>query len=307
MVPDMVIGNRRRPTALMENCRMRLNERFTWGARTHVMGILNVTPDSFSGDGVASTAAAVEQARAFAASGADFLDIGGESTRPGAEAIGAAAEVARVLPIIAAAREALPDAVISIDTYRASVAEAALDAGADIINDVWGLRADPEMAPLAAARGTPVILMHNRSRPGHAEIDTRLGGRYLPPDYGDLLAEVGDELAALAQRARDAGIERDRIILDPGLGFGKTVNQNLALINHLDHFRPLGYPLLVGASRKSFIGKVLDAPVDARLFGTAATVALAIVRGADIVRVHDVAEMAQIARMTDAMLRAPLT
>ncbi|MEX2617878.1 MAG: dihydropteroate synthase [Alphaproteobacteria bacterium] len=286
---------------------MRLEERFTWGARTHVMGILNVTPDSFSGDGVASTAAAVAQARAFAASGADIVDIGGESTRPGAEAIGAAAEAARVLPVIAAVRDALPDMVVSIDTYRAKVAEAALDAGADIINDVWSLRADPDMATLAAARGATVILMHNRSRPGHAEIDARLGGRYIPPDYGDLLGEVGGELAALAQQARDAGIEPDRIILDPGLGFGKTVNQNLALINHLDQFRALGYPLLLGASRKSFIGKVLDAPVNARQFGTAATVALAIIRGADIVRVHDVAEMAQVARMTDAMLRAPLT
>lgn len=285
---------------------MRLKDRFIWGAKTHVMGILNVTPDSFSGDGVATTVAAVAQARGFAASGADIIDIGGESTRPGAQAVGAVAEADRVLPIISAVRDALPDAVISIDTYRAKVAEVALDAGADIINDVWGLRADPEMAPLAAARGVPVILMHNRSRPGHAEIDARLGGQYIPPDYRDLLAEVGGELAALAQQARDGGIEPDQIVLDPGLGFGKTVGQNLALINHLDHFRTLGYPLLAGPSRKSFIGKVLDAPVDERLFGTAATVALAIVRGADIVRVHDVAEMAQIARMTDAMLRAPL-
>ena len=285
---------------------MRLKDRFIWGAKTHVMGILNVTPDSFSGDGVATTVVAVAQARGFAASGADIIDIGGESTRPGAQAVGAVAEAGRVLPIISAVRDALPDAVISIDTYRAKVAEVALDAGADIINDVWGLRADPEMAPLAAARGGPVILMHNRSRPGHAEIDARLGGQYIPPDYRDLLAEVGGELAALAQQARDGGIEPDQIVLDPGLGFGKTVGQNLALINHLGHFRTLGYPLLAGPSRKSFIGKVLDAPVDERLFGTAATVALAIVRGADIVRVHDVAEMAQVARMTDAMLRAPL-
>ena len=286
---------------------MRLKERFTWGEKTHVMGILNVTPDSFSGDGVVLTAAAVEQAWAFAGAGVDIIDIGGESTRPGAQAVGAAAEAARVLPIIEAVREALPDTVISIDSYRAEVAEAALDAGADIINDVWGLQADPDMARLAASRGAPGVLMHNRSRPGHAEIDARLGGHYIPPAYGDLLGEVSGELATLAQSALDAGIDRDQVILDPGLGFGKTVDQNLALINHLDHFRALGYPLLAGASRKSFIGKVLDVPVDARLFGTAATVALAIIRGADIVRVHDVAEMVQVARMTDAMLRAPLT
>lgn len=285
---------------------MRLKDRFTWGERTHVMGIVNITPDSFSGDGLASVATAVSQARHFMANGADILDIGGESTRPGAESVSARSEADRVLPVVAAIREALPDAVISIDTYRARVAQAALDAGADIVNDVWGLRADPDMAPLAAERGVPVMLMHNRSKSGYAEIDARLGGQYIGPHYNDLMADVSRELLALVQIALDAGIARDQIILDPGLGFGKTVDQNLALINHLDLFKGPGYPLLVGASRKSFIGQVLDKPVDERLFGTAATVALSIVRGADIVRVHDVAEMAQVSRMTDAMLRAPL-
>jgi dihydropteroate synthase len=283
---------------------MRLKDRFTWGERTLVMGIVNITPDSFSGDGLAGVAAALEQARGFVTSGADILDVGGESTRPGAAAVGAAEEAARVVPVIAAIRDALPDIPVSVDTYRAAVAEQALDAGADMVNDVWGLRADPDMAPLAAARGAPVILMHNRSKPGHAEIDARLGGQYIGPHYTDLLAEVSAELAALARGALDAGIPRDQIVLDPGIGFGKTIGQNMALINRLDHFRGLGYPLLVGASRKSFIGQVLDVPVDERLFGTVATVALSIVRGADIVRVHDVAAMAQVARMTDAMLRA---
>ena len=290
-----------------EHCRMWIKDRFIWGRRTYLMGIINITPDSFSGDGLSSHSAAVAQAREFVSHGADILDIGGESTRPGAESVSAESEADRVVPVVAAVRDALPDATISVDTYRAEVAERALDAGADIVNDVWGLRADPDMASLAVERGVPVMLMHNRSKPGHAAIDARLGGQYIGPNYDDLLTDVYGELAALAQNALDAGISRDRIILDPGLGFGKTVAQNMALINHLDRFKGLEYPLLAGASRKSFIGQVLDKPIGERLFGTAATVALSIVRGADIVRVHDVCEMAQVARMTDAMLRAPTT
>ncbi len=285
---------------------MRLKDRFSWGTRSYVMGILNVAPDSFSGDGLVDAEAAVAQARRFADAGADVLDIGGESTRPGTVSLDVAAEVARVAPVIAAVRAALPDMPISIDTYRAPVAEAALDAGVDIINDVWALRADPNISSLAAARGAPVILMHNRSKPGHADIDARLGGQYIGAQYGDLLGEVADELAELAAGALAAGIDSDQIILDPGLGFGKTVDHNLALMNHLGHFKSLGYPLLVGPSRKSFIGRTLDAPVEARLGGTAAAIAVSILRGADIVRVHDVADMVQVARMTDAILRAPL-
>jgi dihydropteroate synthase len=276
------------------------------------MGILNITPDSFSGDGLGAgeddlIARAVGQARRFVAEGADILDIGGESTRPGSQPPGAVAERERVVPVIEAVRHALPETAISVDTYRADVAEAALDAGADIINDVWGLRADPALGPLAAARDAPVILMHNRSKPGHAEIDKRLGGQYAGARYDDLLADVARELSALAADARAAGIDEGQIVLDPGLGFGKTVEQNLALINHLDRFKALGYPLMVGASRKSFIGRILDAPVDDRLEGTAATLAIAIARGADIVRVHDVAEMTRVARMTDAILQASPT
>jgi dihydropteroate synthase len=284
---------------------MRLKDRFSWGTRCYVMGILNISPDSFSGDGVSDTDHAVAQARRFADAGADIIDVGGESTRPDARPLDVAAEIARVVPVIAAMRAALPDMPISVDTYRAPVARAALDAGADMVNDVWGLRADPDIAQLAAARGAPVILMHNRTKPGHADIDLRLGGQYIGAHYDDLLGEIYDELAGLAAGAVAAGIDGDQIILDPGLGFGKSVDQNLALMNHLGHFKSLGYPLLVGPSRKSFIGRTLDVPVEARLAGTAAAVAISIARGADIVRVHDVAEMAQVARMTDAILRAP--
>lgn len=286
---------------------MRLKERFIWGARTYVMGIVNVTPDSFSGDGLAADAGgaadrALAQARDFVEAGADILDIGGESTRPGATALSVDEEKNRILPAIAAIAEALPDAIISVDTFKASVAAAALDAGAHIVNDVWGLRADPDLGPLAAARGAPVILMHNRSRPTGVVID-RLGGSYTGADYRHLLDDVTAELAGMAEDARAAGVPRDQIILDPGIGFGKTIEQNMALINHLDRIRALGYPVLSGPSRKSFIGRVLDLPVDERVEGTAATVALSIARGADIVRVHDVRAMARVAKMTDAILR----
>jgi dihydropteroate synthase len=286
---------------------MRLKDRFSWGTCCYVMGILNISPDSFSGDGLADADNAVVQARNFAQAGADIIDVGGESTRPDARPLDVALETARVVPIIAAIRAALPDMPISVDTYRAPVARAALDAGADMVNDVWGLRADPDIAQLAAARGAPVILMHNRTKPGHADIDRRLGSQYSGAHYDDLLGNIYDALAALAAGAIAAGINGDQIILDPGLGFGKSLDQNLALMNHLDHFKSLGYPLLVGPSRKSFIGRTLDVPVEGRLAGTAAAVAISIMRGADIVRVHDVLEMAQVARMTDAILRAPLS
>lgn len=286
---------------------MRLNECFDWGSRTYVMGILNVTPDSFSGDGLAGDADAVSkalaQAESFAAAGADILDIGGESTRPGSAPLTAEAERARVVPVIESVRAALPDMPISVDTYRAAVAEAALDAGADMINDVWALQADPAMAPLAARRGVPVILMHNRSRPEDAAFDARVGGEYRAPDYDDLMGEVAGELASLAADACAAGIARDQIVIDPGLAFGKSVAQNLALIDQLGLLKGLGFPVLVGPSRKSFIGRVLDRSVEDRLEGTAAAVSVAIARGADIVRVHDVAEMVRVARMTDAIVR----
>ena len=288
---------------------MRLEERFKWGTRTYVMGILNVTPDSFSGDGLIGEGETLDRATAqaarFVAAGADILDVGGASTRPGAEPVGPEAEAARVLPVIEALKAAHPDFAISVDTYRSEVAAAALDAGAEIVNDIWALRADPDMASLAAGRGAPVILMHNRSKPNDIDIDARLGGAYRGADYDHLLDDIAAELGELASAAEAAGIARDQIVLDPGIGFGKTAVQNMALLNNLDRLKALGYPLLIGPSRKSFIGKVLDLPADERIEGTAAALAIGIARGADIVRVHDVEAMARVVRMTDAILRAP--
>lgn len=281
-----------------------------WGRRTYVMGILNVTPDSFSGDGLVDgrdvTALIAEQAAAFVAAGADILDIGGESTRPGSSPVTAEEELARVIPAIQAARAATGDTPISIDTYRAVVAEAALDAGADWINDVWGLRMDPRMASLAAERNCPVVIMHNRSKPKDVAQEEQLGGRYVGVRYTDLLGDIKAELSEQVSIALAAGVRSDRIILDPGIGFGKTVEQNLELLDRLDELKALGFPLLLGSSRKSFIGYTLGLPPDRRLEGTAATVAIGIARGVDIVRVHDVAAMVRVARMTDAIVRRAL-
>ncbi len=279
---------------------------FNWGSQTYVMGILNITPDSFSGDGLQigqdTVETALEQARRFADAGAHLLDIGGESTRPGSEPVNAEEEKSRVLPAVRAiaAELSLP---ISIDTYKAEVAEAALDAGAHLINDVWGLKADPDMASLAARRGVPVILMHNRSTPKSAEIQERLGGRYIGMEYTNLIEDIKKELLESVELAKGAGMPDEHIILDTGIGFGKTVDQNLELLNRTDEIRELGYPVLIGSSRKSFIGYTLDLPPDQRAEGTAATVSVAIVRGADIVRVHDVEMMVRVAKMTDAIVR----
>ena len=271
------------------------------------MGILNVTPDSFSGDGMLAKGdalqIAVQQAKQFLENGAAILDVGGESTRPGSQPVGADEELERVIPIIRALKEHFPDALISIDTYKAKVAEEAFQAGAHILNDVWALRADPGLASVAAAFRVPVILMHNRSKPASVEVHANLGNAYIGSEYENLIEDVKRELLASVDLAHKAGVEESHIVLDPGIGFGKTREHNLELINRLDEIRALGFPILLGPSRKSFIGFTLDLPPDQRVEGTAATVAVGITRGADIIRVHDVREMARVAKMTDAIVR----
>jgi len=278
-----------------------------WGSRTFIMGIINVTPDSFSGDGLLArdnaVEAALKKADLFLREGADILDVGGESTRPGSEEIGEEDEIERVIPVIEGIRNAFPEVRISIDTYKSAVARQALAAGARWVNDVWGFRADPEIAKVAAEHRAPVILMHNRSKAGSAALESRLGGRYVGTEYEDLIGDICRELMESVALAHESGIPDERIILDPGIGFGKTVSQNLEILDRLDEIKALGYPVLIGPSRKSFIGYTLDLPPEDRVEGTAATVALGIDRGADIVRVHDVGVMTRVARMADAVVR----
>jgi dihydropteroate synthase len=264
------------------------------------MGIVNVTPDSFSGDGLIDPNAAVERGAYMAENGADVLDVGGESTRPGATPIEAAEELRRVIPVIEGlrARVSIP---ISVDTYRAEVAEAALAAGASIVNDVWGFRRDPDIAGVVARCHAVAIAMHNRS--AEARRLAALGSYFPQVEYDDLIQEISTGLRGSVRLLGETGVPRDHIILDPGIGFGKTPKQNLEIIGRLHEFHGLGYPLLVGPSRKSFIGLTLDLPPEDRIEGTAATVALAIQGGADIVRVHDLPAMARVARMADAIVR----
>ncbi len=279
-----------------------------WSNRCAVMGIVNVTPDSFSGDGLAGAENTVDrvlrQAERFLESGADILDVGGESTRPGADIVSSAEERARVVPAIRAIAARFPEVWISIDTYKADVARDALDAGAAMLNDVWAGAADPDMLPLAARRGVPIVLMHNRAKWGAATQDARLGGAYDAPSYGDFLPELRQDLKALADRALEHGVPAGNILLDPGIGFGKTLDQNLALLRDANSLRELGYPTLFGPSRKNFIGRVLDAEKEDRLMGTAAAVAACVRGGAHIVRVHDVPEMVDVVRMTEAIMCA---
>jgi dihydropteroate synthase len=284
------------------------NHTFEWGARTYLMGILNVTPDSFSGDGIIAKGDALqvslEQAREFLAAGADILDVGGESTRPGSAPVSADEELARMLPVVRGLSKQFPDALISIDTYKAVVAEEAFKAGAHILNDVWALRADPNLASVAAKYNAPVILMHNRSNPASVQVREQLGNAYSGAEYQDLIEDIKRELMESVEIARRAGVQESHIILDPGIGFGKTREHNLELINRLDEIRALGFPVLLGPSRKSFIGYTLDLPPDQRVEGTAAAVAVGITRGADIVRVHDVLPISRVVRMTDALVRS---
>jgi dihydropteroate synthase len=272
------------------------NYSLDFAAKTAVMGILNVTPDSFSdGNRYFDPLKAVEHALKMVEDGADIIDVGGESTRPGSEAVAPDEELRRVVPVIEAIakRVAVP---ISIDTYKASVASAALNAGASIINDISGLKFDSDMAGVAAESGAYVIVMHIKGTPRDMQKD---------PVYSDLIEEVLDYLKESVRMAEAAGVERSRIIIDPGIGFGKTVDHNLQILKNLSDFRGLGLPILVGASRKTFIGKILDgAGTSERLEGTAAAVAIAVMNGADIVRVHDVKEMAKVVKVADAIKRA---
>ncbi len=270
---------------------------FEWGSRTFVMGIVNVTPDSFSGDGLLATVAghrgaaleaAVAQARRMADEGADIIDVGGESTRPGHEPVSEEEELTRVIPAVAAIHAALPILPISVDTAKPSVAAAAIDAGAVLLNDIWGVSPDDAMARLAAARGVPLILMHNRAR----------------AVYDDLVAEVLADLRAALDRAMAAGVPRENLIVDPGFGFGKTPEHNLLILRELSALRALGQPILLGTSRKSTLGFVLGGvPPEDRLEATLATTALGIAAGADIVRVHDVRANVRAARVSDAVIR----
>ena len=270
---------------------------FAWGSRTYVMGILNVTFDSFSGDGLIAHAgshfvdAAVEQARAMLDEGADILDVGGQSTRPGHAQIPLDHELARVVPVIHGIRQIAPEVPISIDTTRAEVARAALDAGADIVNDIWGVAAEQAVLSLAAECRAPIVLMHNRNE----------------PRYANVVAEVLADLSSAIDAALAAGVDWDTIIVDPGIGFGKTPEQNIAVLHDLHLLATLGRPVLLGTSRKSTIGKVLDVPADQRVEGTLATTALGVAAGADIVRVHDVLPNVRAARMADAIVRGGWT
>jgi dihydropteroate synthase len=263
------------------------------GRRTLVMGILNVTPDSFSGDAVfANVEAAVAHAEQMIADGADLLDVGGESTRPGAEAVSIAEELERVLPIVERLRTA--PVPISVDTRKPEVAAGAIVAGASVINDVTAL-GDDAMVGVIAASEVGLVLMHMKGEPRTMQLD---------PHYDDVVLEVRDLLRDRAAMAERSGVARNRIAIDPGIGFGKTLKHNLELLRRLDEIAALGYPVLVGTSRKRFIGELTGAGVAERAFGTAASVALAIARGASVVRVHDAKEMKQVVAVADAIVRA---
>ena len=261
--------------------------RFEWGRRTWLMGIVNVTPDSFSGDGVLDPALAADRAARMAAEGADLIDVGAESTRPGHAPLDPEAEWARLEAPLRAVRAAA-DVPITVDTSKAAVAERAFDAGADALNDVRGLRGDPALAALLARRGLPAVVMHNQR------------GR---PHGGDAIADARAGLEASLAAAERAGVPRERLVLDPGFGFGWRPEQNLELLRRLGELRALGRPLLVGVSRKSAIGLAIGKPEGERAWGTAAAVALAVGAGADLVRVHDVAAMADAVRVADAVAR----
>ena len=259
-----------------------------------VMGVLNVTPDSFSDGGeFFEPDAAVAHGRHMVAQGADIIDIGGESTRPGADRVPVEEELKRVLPVIEALRGA-SDVLLSIDCWKARVARAALDAGADMINDIGGLRLDPEMAGLAGETGAGVVIMHMQGRPQTMQKN---------PVYDDVVEDIKTFLREAIGRAEAAGVAREKILIDPGIGFGKTLEHNLEILRRLREFADLGAPMLIGTSRKSFLGKILDVPPEKRIIGTVATLGLAVREGVSVVRVHDVPEAVQAVKVADAICR----
>jgi len=274
------------------------------GKKTYIMGIINLTPDSFSGDGLLRERdyirTALLQAERFIQDGCDILDIGAESTRPGATPISVENELSRLLPVVKTLRKDMPDVILSIDTYKAETAKACLAEGAHIINDIWGFRFDPAMAGTVAAADATAILMHNRTQ-GAQAVNSDLGGHYEGVTYDDIVTEVRDWLAEGAELAVEAGVRPDRIIIDPGIGFGKTIKQNLFLLKHIDMLRDLGFPILLGVSRKGFIGHTLNLPQGERLEGSLAANAWGVLHGVDILRVHDVKETVRLARMLDAI------
>lgn len=262
------------------------NTEFDVKNHTYIMGILNVTPDSFSDGGKWNTLDhAMKHVETMLADGADLIDVGGESTRPGHTPVGAQEEIERVLPVIEAIRSRF-DVPISVDTYKGNVADASLKAGADLINDVWGLKYDPEMAPVIARHNAPCCLMHNKEN----------------TEYNNFLVDMLSETQECVNIARKAGIKDENIILDPGVGFGKTYEMNLETMNHLELFQHLGFPVLLGTSRKSMIGLTLDLPVDQRVEGTLATSVIGVMKGCAFVRVHDVKENRRVIQMTEAIL-----
>ena len=275
------------------------NTEFRWGERTYVMGIINLSPDSFSGDGVADLGAAVAQAHRFVSEGADILDIGGESTRPGFTPVSVDEEVKRVVPVIERLASEVP-VPLSVDTYKSEVARQALEAGAAVINDQWGLNRDQRLAELAAEWNVPLVLMSNQRDKG--SYDTKI--KRDTACYDDPMTAVSSSLRQSLELALKLGVARDNIILDPGIGFGKTWQQDMEILRRLEELKQLGRPILIGPSRKSFIGLALNLPVEERVEGTAAAVAIGIAKGADVIRVHDVQQMVRVCRLSDAIIRS---
>lgn len=264
------------------------NRDFDIDNRCYIMGILNVTPDSFSDGGRFNDPdRALRHAEQMIEEGADIVDIGGESTRPGHQVITDGEEIARVVPVIEAVKRNF-DIPVSIDTYKSAVAEAALQAGADLVNDIWGFKHDERVAKLTARYGAACCLMHNRSS----------------AEYNDFLSDVMDDMRECVRIAKEAGVAEDKIILDPGVGFGKTLEHNLIITNHLEELVSLGYPVLLGTSRKSMIGLTLELPVDERLEGTLATTVIGVMKGCAFVRVHDIKENKRIIQMTEAIINS---